>query len=99
VASHHEALDGSGYPLGARGEAISLEGRILSVVDVFVALTEDRPYRAATTSPQALDMMRPSVGSKLDPRCFAALEELVTEERPGRSSLLAGSASERRLRR
>jgi len=99
VASHHEALDGSGYPLGACGEAISLEGRILSVVDVFVALTEDRPYRAATTSPQALDMMRPSVGSKLDPRCFAALEELVTEERPGRSSLLAGSASERRLRR
>lgn len=97
VASHHEALDGSGYPLGARGEAISLEARILSVADVFVALTEDRPYRAAMTSPQALDVMRPFVGSKLDPRCFAALEGLVREGRPGRSSLLAGSASERRL--
>jgi putative nucleotidyltransferase with HDIG domain len=95
VASHHEALDGSGYPLGARGEAISLEASILSVADVFVALTEDRPYRAAMTSPQALDVIRPFVGSKLDPRCFAALEGLVREGRPERSFLFVGSASER----
>lgn len=45
AAEHHERLDGSGYPFHYRGEELSLESRIMALVDVFVAITEDRPYR------------------------------------------------------
>ncbi|WP_240127183.1 HD-GYP domain-containing protein, partial [Thermomonas alba] len=47
VACHHEKWDGSGYPHGLRGEAISAEARIVAVADVFDALTSARPYKPA----------------------------------------------------
>ncbi|MCP9860115.1 HD domain-containing protein [Cyanobium sp. Cruz-8D1] len=49
VSSHHEKLDGSGYPLGLRGEAIPLEARIIAVADVLDALTSHRRYKEAWT--------------------------------------------------
>jgi len=49
VRHHHERLDGSGYPDGLRGDEIPLLAQIMGVVDVFDALTSDRPYRAALT--------------------------------------------------
>ena len=58
VRHHHEHLDGSGYPDGLRGEQISLSVRILSVTDVFDALTTRRPYRAALSDPEALAVLR-----------------------------------------
>lgn len=54
---HHEALDGSGYPLGLRGDRLSLPVRISTVCDVFDALTSVRPYKRAWTSTEALKWM------------------------------------------
>jgi putative nucleotidyltransferase with HDIG domain len=74
AASHHEKLDGSGYFRGVRGEAISISTRILTVADVYDALTSDRPYRRASTSQEALAIMRKDVGTSLCERVFAGLE-------------------------
>ena len=53
-AGHHERLDGTGYPLGLRGEEISAPARIMAIADVFTALTEDRLYRKGMTPAEAL---------------------------------------------
>ncbi|WP_049757163.1 HD-GYP domain-containing protein [Ammonifex degensii] len=58
---HHERLDGSGYPRGLRGEAITLEGRILAVADVFAALISPRPYRGALSPRQAVEILHQEV--------------------------------------
>jgi HD-GYP domain-containing protein (c-di-GMP phosphodiesterase class II) len=75
---HHERLDGKGYPRGLAGEAICIETRIVSVSDVFDALTAHRPYRAAMPVPKALEIMRDEIGTSFDPACFAALERALT---------------------
>lgn len=74
---HHERLDGKGYPRGLEGEAIVPETRIVSVADVFDALTADRPYRAAMPLEKALGIMRADLGTAFDPACFAALERAL----------------------
>ena len=58
VRHHHERLDGRGYPDGLAGDEIPLLARIVKVVDVFDALTTDRPYRKALTMDAALEIMR-----------------------------------------
>ena len=52
AGAHHERLDGKGYPRGLAGEAICLETRIITIADIFDALTADRPYRAAMPVPR-----------------------------------------------
>ena len=74
---HHERLDGMGYPRGLKGDEIEPETRIVSVADVFDALTADRPYRAAMPVEKALAIMRAEVGASFDPHCFAALERAL----------------------
>lgn len=76
-AAHHERLDGKGYPRGLSADSIALETRIITTADIFDAITAERPYRAAIPLEKSLDMMRESVGSALDPACFAALERVV----------------------
>ncbi|MFE1599381.1 HD-GYP domain-containing protein [Methylobacterium sp. ID0610] len=75
--AHHERLDGKGYPRGLSGGAIAPETRIVSVADVFDALTAHRPYRAAMPVPKALAVMRAELGTAFDPDCFAALEQAI----------------------
>ncbi len=77
AGSHHERLDGTGYPLGIPAWGISLETRIISVADFFDALTADRPYRAAMSPQEALAVMAGEVGTAIDPRCFDALKAVV----------------------
>jgi HD-GYP domain-containing protein (c-di-GMP phosphodiesterase class II) len=74
VQYHHEAVDGSGYPAGLRGEAIPIETRIVVVADVFDALTSRRPYKAAWSNETAFDHLRRMAGVKLDGDCVDALE-------------------------
>jgi putative two-component system response regulator len=61
IRHHHEKLDGSGYPDGLKGDQIPLLARILQTVDIYDALTTDRPYRQAMTSCGALALMREEV--------------------------------------
>ena len=64
---HHEKWDGSGYPRGLQGTAIPLSARIFSVVDVWDALTSDRPYREAWPQAEALAYIRSGSGEEFDP--------------------------------
>ena len=65
---HHEKWDGSGYPRGLKGEEIPLAARIFAVIDVWDALTSDRPYRKAWTREQTLEYIREQTGSHFDPQ-------------------------------
>jgi HD-GYP domain-containing protein (c-di-GMP phosphodiesterase class II) len=64
AAFHHEKLDGKGYPFHHRAEDLTLPCRIMSVADVFTALTEDRPYRKGTDAPATLQLMNYMVRRK-----------------------------------
>ncbi len=77
AGSHHERLDGKGYPLRLDASMIALETRVITVADFFDALTADRPYRAAMSIERALDIMAGEQGTAIDPRCFAALQAVV----------------------
>lgn len=70
--SHHERWDGSGYPLGLRAGAIPLEGRIVSVVDVYDALRAARPYKETWTEEAALTYIREGAGTQFDPQVVHA---------------------------
>lgn len=68
---HHEKWNGHGYPDGLQGEDIPLTARIFAVVDVFDALTSDRPYRPAWTRAQALDYIQAQAGAHFAPQIAA----------------------------
>ncbi|MBK9520847.1 MAG: response regulator [Rhodocyclaceae bacterium] len=65
--THHEKWDGSGYPNGLAGEAISQAGRIVAIADVFDALTSVRPYKRAWSVEQAVTMIQDGSGKHFDP--------------------------------
>ena len=71
--THHERLDGAGYPRGLSGDAIPQEGRIAAVADVFDALTRDRVYRRRFSRDQALDVLEEGRGTHFDPELLDAL--------------------------
>ena len=80
VRSHHERLDGSGYPDGLRGDAIPLSAQIVSVVDTFDAITTTRPYRPARSIDQARDELLSDVrAGKLNPELVAEFLRLLEE--------------------
>jgi putative two-component system response regulator len=71
--THHERIDGTGYPAGLPAEKIPSSGRIVAVADVFDALISDRPYRAPLPLERALEIMREGRGTHFDPallNCF-----------------------------
>lgn len=74
---HHERWDGSGYPRGLRETEIPLPARIFSVIDVYDALTSDRPYRAAWTGDAALAYIASQSGEQFDPEVVGAFLEHV----------------------
>ena len=76
VHCHHERWDGLGYPLGLGQEAIPLMSRIITVADVFEALTSERPYRKPMRPAQALAYLRAEAGSHFDPELVELFEDL-----------------------
>jgi hypothetical protein len=80
VRHHHERYDGAGYDTGLSGDAIPLGSRILAVVDAFVSMTSERPYRAALDSPEALDELAAMAGSQFDPAVVDAFRRLLADE-------------------
>ena len=72
VRSHHERLDGRGFPDGLRGERIPVEARIVAVADAFDAMTTRRPYRDSRPPDQAMAELRRVAGTQLDPEAVEA---------------------------
>lgn len=70
--THHEHWDGSGYPLGLRGDDIPLEGRITAVADVFDALSCQRPYKPAFSVQRSFEMLEEGRGTQFDPTVLDA---------------------------
>lgn len=79
VRHHHEMLDGSGYPDGLQGEQITLLTRILTVSDVYDALTTTRPYRKALTREEAFHIMTEDFRTKLDQSLVQAFQSIIVE--------------------
>ena len=77
--THHERWDGRGY-VGLSGDDIPLYGRIVAVADVFDALTSERPYKSAWTTPDALAEIRAQSGSQFDPAVVEAFLGVMEEE-------------------
>jgi putative two-component system response regulator len=91
IRHHHEKFDGSGYPDGLWGEAIPVTARVLQVVDVYDALTTDRPYKKAFSVTDALQTMKQEVAKGWwDPHIFEYFEELV---RSGTEGVLSRSVA------
>jgi len=81
IGAHHEKWDGTGYPLGLRGDAIPIEARVVAVADVFDALCSDRPYKNAWSPEQAHDEIVACSGSHFDADCVAAFKRKWPEIR------------------
>jgi diguanylate cyclase (GGDEF)-like protein/putative nucleotidyltransferase with HDIG domain len=79
VRHHHERWDGKGYPDGIQGEEIPLTARILSVVDCFDAVREERQYRKAMTRQKAIDMLKEGAGTNYDPQIVKVFLEHLPE--------------------
>jgi response regulator RpfG family c-di-GMP phosphodiesterase len=75
--AHHERWDGRGYPLGLQGTAIPLAARIFSVVDVYDALTSDRPYRKAWSKQKALENLVENAEKHFDPDVIRAFQAMI----------------------
>lgn len=78
---HHEWWDGSGYPQGLEGEQIPLSARIFSIVDVWDALTSDRPYRDAWKKNEALAHIINQAGTHFDPEVVNEFIQMIVEEK------------------
>jgi putative two-component system response regulator len=79
IRHHHEKLDGSGYPDGLKGDQIPITARIMTVVDIYDALTTKRPYHAALSTEKALELMEQEVQKGWwDPHIFSELRKLLT---------------------
>ena len=93
--SHHEWWDGTGYPVGLRGDDIPLCARIVALADVFDALTHKRPYKPAWTVEEAVAEIRRLRGLQFDPDVVDAFEQLDPYELAGIERVSDGSTAAR----
>jgi HD-GYP domain-containing protein (c-di-GMP phosphodiesterase class II) len=94
VHQHHERLNGSGYPLGLKGDDILMEARIIGVADVVEAMVSDRPYRAALTLEAALTEIEAGKGTLYDAKVAEACIRLFRESRFGFDTAETGAPQE-----
>src|SRR5262249_27838142 len=88
IRSHHERLDGRGYPDGLRGDDVPLLARLIAIPDGFDAVTSARAYRPAMPLSEALDVMRSGAGTQFDSglvRAFLEIAPHLSEARPAAS--------------
>ena len=79
ILYHHERYDGSGYPLGLKGEAIPLSARIVAVADVYQALVSDRPYRGAYGRKEAKEIIKREMGKHFDPKIAKVFLKVINK--------------------
>jgi PAS domain S-box-containing protein/putative nucleotidyltransferase with HDIG domain len=79
---HHEKWDGTGYPRGLKGEQIPLSARLFAVVDVWDALSSDRPYRSAWPEDKVIEHIRLLAGTHFDPKAVELFLQVVNEGAP-----------------
>jgi putative two-component system response regulator len=79
AAYHHEKWNGSGYPYGLKEKEIPLQGRIMAFVDVYDALTSERPYKKAMTHDEALAVINEDAGKHFDPQIAKVFNEISAE--------------------
>jgi hypothetical protein len=89
VMYHHERFNGGGYPQGVRGTQIPLGARIVSVVESYAVMLQDRPTRPAMSREQSLGTLKENLGKRYDPHVVAVFVDIVEEEiRTGRKAKL-----------
>ena len=76
AAYHHEKWNGDGYPYGLKETEIPLHGRIMAIVDVYDAITSERPYKKALASGDAIRIIKDDAGSHFDPQVAAVICEM-----------------------
>jgi two-component system, cell cycle response regulator len=82
VRQHHERPDGTGYPHSLAADAISIEARVVSVCDAWVAMRADRPYRTARSESEAVAELQAGAGSQFDPSVVAAFVRVIETASP-----------------
>lgn len=80
VLQHHERIDGSGYPMGIKGDEITIEAKIIAVADTFEAITSHRPYRPSLGVNKALAVINKGKGSLYCPKAVEACTKIVIED-------------------
>jgi HD-GYP domain-containing protein (c-di-GMP phosphodiesterase class II) len=80
VLSHQERFDGTGYPRGLVGEAITLGARVFAIADTYDAITSDRPYRKRQSPEAARQEIQRCTGRQFDQRCVEAFLSLTQDE-------------------
>jgi len=89
VYSHHERVDGTGYPRGLRGEELPTEARVIAIADAYDAMTTDRPYRRAMAWEGTRAELRAGAGSQWDARMVETLIAMIERERTTERATLA----------
>ena len=80
AGAHHERLDGNGYPRRLSAPDIRMETRIVTVADIFDAISSQRPYHAATSPERTLEIMQGMVDNAIDRNCFDAIRSVLKRE-------------------
>jgi len=76
---HHEKWDGTGYPRGLKGEDIPIAGRIFAIIDVWDALSSDRPYRKAWPNEKVYNYIKEQSGTHFDPQIVNIFLEFIKD--------------------
>ena len=80
ILHHHEWWNGKGYPKGIKGENIPLISRVISIIDAYDAMTNDRPYRKALSTDEAIQELKRCAGSQFDPNLVAKFLKIIEKE-------------------
>ena len=83
IMYHHERWDGKGYPNGIKGEEIPIESRVITIVDIYDALTSERCYKKAWTKEQALVYLKEEKGKIFDPELVSNFIEMMQKKEAG----------------